>query len=90
MEATISDQNLKASEPFPLRRLPLELRRQIYHYHLMITRRPSREDIYRRKVLDGSRDPPSPLLLVNSQVRAEVLDLLRIWPILLRVAHQGI
>ncbi len=90
MEATISDQNLKAWEPFPLLQLPLELRRKIYHHDLMATRSPSPEDIYFGNKSDGSRDPPSSLLLVNCQVRAEVLDLVRTWPIFLRVTHQGI
>ena len=90
MEATISDQNLKASEPFPLRQLPLELRRKIYQHNLVATRNPSPKAIYLKKVPDGSREPPSPLLLVNSQVRTEVLDLVQIWPIFLRVTHQGI
>ena len=90
MQATVSDQNLKASEPFPLRQLPLELRRKIYQHNLMATRNPSPKAIYLRKVPDGSRDPPSSLLLVNRQVRTEVLDLVQIWPIFLRVTHQGI
>lgn len=90
MKATISDQNLKASEPFPLRQLPLELRRQIYQHNLMATRNPSPKAIYLGKVPDGSRDPPSPLLLVNSQIRTEVLDLIQTWAIFLRVTHQGI
>ena len=90
MEATISGQNLKTSAPFPLRQLPLELRRKIYQHDLMATRNPSPKDIYLRNLSDGSRDPPSRLLLVNSQVRAEVLDLVQTWPIFLRVTHQGI
>lgn len=90
MEATINDQNLNASEPFLLRRLPLELRRRIYQYNLMATRNPSPKAVYQNRISHRSRDPPSPLLLVNSQVRAEVLDLVQIWPIFLRVTHQGI
>ena len=90
MEGTISDQNLEVSEPFPLRQLPLELRRHIYAHYLLVTRNLAPEAIYLRKIPDGSRDPPSPLLLVNSQVRAEVLDLVQNWSIFLRVTHQGI
>lgn len=90
MEAMISDQDLKASEPFPLRQLPLELRRKIYRHNLMATRNPSPKAIYLKKLPDGLRDPPSALLLVNSQVRTEVLDLVQTWPIFLRVTHQGI
>ncbi|CAF9942379.1 MAG: hypothetical protein ALECFALPRED_009718 [Alectoria fallacina] len=90
MEAAISDQNLKASKPFPMRQLPLEVRRKIYQHNLMATRHPSPKAIYLKNVPDGSRDPPSPLLLVDSQVRNEVLDLVQIWPIFLRVTHQGI
>lgn len=90
MEATISDQNLKPLEPFLLRRLPLELRRKIYHHYLFATRNPSPKSIYLRHITPGSRDRPSPLLRVNRQVRAEVLDLVQIWPFLLRVTDQGI
>ena len=90
MEATISGQTLKGPEPFPLRQLPLELRRKIYQHDLMATRNPSPKAIYLRNLPDGSRDPPSSLLLVNSQLRAEVLDLVQTWPIFLRVTHQGI
>lgn len=90
MEAAISDQNLKASEPFPLRQLPLELRRKIYLHTLMATRSPSPEAIYLKMVSHDLSDPPSSLLLVNSQVRTEVLDMVKTWPIFLRVTHQGI
>lgn len=81
---------IKTSDPFPLRKLPLELRRKIYRHYLLDTRNPSAKTIYLNKVNDGWRDPPSPLLLVNSQVRAEILDLVQKWPITLRVTHQGI
>ncbi len=90
MEARISDQNLKASHPFPLRKLPLEVRRKIYWHYLVDTRNPSAKIIYLTKLNDDWRDPPSPLLLVNSQVRAEILDLVKKWPINIRVTHQGI
>ena len=90
MEATTSDQKAKASESFPLRRLPLELRRKIYEHNLTATRYPSPEATYRTKRLFPPRDHRSPLLQVDGQVRAEVLDLVKIWPIPLRVTHQGI
>ena len=77
------------SEPFPLRNLPLELRRKIYLHHLVATRHPSPKVIYRNKVPLSPRDPPSSLLLVNRQVRSEVLDLVQRFPIILRVTHQG-
>ena len=35
------------------------------------------------------RDPPSPLLHVNGQIRDEVIDLIRTYPVTLRVTHQG-
>ena len=83
--------NTAMSEHFPLRKLPLELRREIYFHHLLITRHPSPKVIYRKKVPLSPRDPPSALLLVNRQVRSEVLDLhlVQRLPILLRVTHQG-
>ena len=56
----------------------------------MATRNPFPKAIYLRNLPDGSRDPPSSLLLVSSQVRAEVLDLVQTWPMFLRVTHQGI
>ena len=89
-EVTISHQKLNASEPFPLRRLPLELRRKIYQRYLVDTRHPSLKAIYDRIVPCGSRDRPSLLLAVNRQVRNEVLDLIQTWPIILRVTHHGV
>ena len=87
IDVTNDDQDSKASKPFPLQQLPLELRRQIYHYHLMLTRHPPPKAIYFER--ECSRDPPSPLLSVSSQVRAEVLDLVQTWPIYLRVTRHG-
>ena len=90
MKATISDQNLKASEPFPLLRLPLELRREIYRHHFVETPYPSAEDIYSRKISKVSRPLPSPLLRVTRQVRDEVLDLVQLLPVVLTVTDRGI
>ena len=86
----ITDRLPKLSESFPLLQLPLELRRRVYRHSIFYSRNPPLEDIYLKRLPDGRRDPPSPLLLVNSQVRAEVLDMVQIWPIGLRVTHQGI
>lgn len=91
MEATrTTDQNLNASELSPLLQLPLELRRQIYRLSLLDSREPAVETLYLKRRSDGSKDPPSPLPLANSQVRAEVVDMVQIYPIILRVTHQGI
>ena len=84
------DQPQKAPKSFPLLRLPLELRRQIYIRYLFIYRSPTPELIYLRPKTLPSKDPPSPLLLVSSQVRAEVLDTVQTKPISIRVTHQGI
>ena len=85
-----ADQTQKAPKSFPLLRLPLELRCQIYIRYLFIYRSPTPEVIYLRRKPLSSKDSPSPLLLVNSQVRAEVLDVVQTIPISIRVTHQGI
>ena len=84
------EQTEKVPKSFPLLRLPLELRRKIYLHHLFDHRSPTPEVIYLRRKPLCSKDPPSPLLLVNSQVHAEVLDTVQTTPISLRVTHQGI
>ena len=85
-----ADQTQKAPKSFPLLRLPLELRREIYIRYLFIYRSPTPEVIYLRRKPLPSHDSPSPLLLVSSQVHAEVLDTVKTKPISLRVTHQGI
>ena len=85
-----TDQTQKAPKTFPLLRLPLELRREIYIRYLFIYTSPTPEVIYLRRKPLPSKDPPSPLLLVSRQVHAEVLDTVRTEPISLRVTHQGI
>ena len=85
-----ADQTQKAPKSFPLLRLPLELRRRIYIHYLFDYRSPTPEVIYLGRQPLCSKDPPSPLLLVSSQVHAEVLDTVQTKPISLRVTHQGI
>ena len=90
MEATKeAGQDLKALQPFPLLRLPLELRRYIYTLSLVASGKPYVENIYLKRLPKASRDPPSPLLRVNGQVRGEIIDLIRNYPITLRVTYQG-
>ena len=86
----MADQTQQAPKSFPLLRLPLELRRDIYIRYLFIYRSPTPEVIYLQRKPLQSKDPPSPLLLVSSQVRAEVLDTVQTKPISLRVTHHGI
>ncbi|KAL9070585.1 MAG: hypothetical protein Q9161_004755 [Pseudevernia consocians] len=85
-----ADQNQKAPESFPLLRLPLELRRQIYLEYLVVFRSPTPETIYLGRKPLRFKDPPSPLLLVSSQIHAEVLDTIKTKAISLRVTHHGI
>lgn len=58
--------------------------------YLIDSRSPSPEIIYLGRKSLCSKDPPSPLLLVSSQVHAEVLDTVQTSAISLRVTHQGI
>ena len=80
----------KASESSILLCLPLELRRQIYRYSLLNDQNPSTKTIYLSRLPINWRDQPSPLLLVNGQVRDEVIELVQTDPISLRVTHQGV
>lgn len=73
-----------------LLRLPLELRRMIYDFSLFDSQSPSAESIYLSKLPTNWRDPPPPLLLVNGQVHDEVMELVKTYPITLRVTHQGL
>jgi len=84
-----TDQNPKASAPLSLLRLPLELRRNIYRFNLLSSRDLSAETIYLTRLPNEWKDPPSSLLLVNRQIRIEVLDMVRNYPISLRITHQG-
>ena len=84
------DSKEKMSEPSILLCLPLELRRQIYRYSLLSSRNPSNETIYLSQLSVNWRDQPSPLLLVNSQVHDEVIELVQTYPISLRVTHHGV
>ena len=84
------DSKEKASESSILLCLPLELRRQIYRYSLLSTQNPSTKTIYLNRMPINWRDHPSPLLLVNGQVRDEVIELVQTYPISLRVTHQGV
>ena len=77
------------SKPSPLLRLPLELRNPIYKFSLLASRASAAKSIYKYPLRTDWKDLPSPLLAVNGQVRDEVLDLVREWPITLRVTHQG-
>lgn len=86
----MTDQNPEALAPSPLLRIPLELRRDIYRFSLFVSRDPSAEAIYLRRCPNDSKDPPSPLLVANSQIGAEVVDMVQIYPIFLRVTRQGI
>ena len=85
-----ADQTQKVPKSFPLLRLPIELRREIYIRYLFIYRSPTPEVIYLRRNPLPSQDSSSPLLLVSRQVHAEVLDTVKTKPISLRVTHQGI
>lgn len=85
-----TDQNPKASAPFSLLRLPLELRRNIYRFNILGSRDLSAKTIYFTQLSNDWKDPPSSLLRVNRQVRTEVLDMVRNYPISLRITHQGI
>lgn len=79
----------KASESSILLCLPLEIRRQIYIYSLFSSQNPSAETIYLSQLPVDWRDQVSPLLLVNGQVRGEVIELVQTYPITLRVTHHG-
>lgn len=80
---------VKPSESSMLLRLPLEIRRKIYAFSLFNSQSPSAESIYLSRLPINWRDAPSPLLLVNGQVRDEVIELVQTYPITLRVTHQG-
>lgn len=80
---------MKPSESSMLLRLPLEIRRRIYEFSLFNSQSPSANSIYLSRLPVNWRDPPSPLLLVNGQVRDEVIELVQTYPITLRVTHQG-
>ena len=83
------DPKEKASEPSILLCLPLEIRREIYRYSLLSSQNPSAKTIYLSRLPVNWRDPFSPLLLVNGQVRDEVIELVQTYPITLRVTHHG-
>ena len=72
-----------------LLRLPLEIRRKIYRFSLFNSQSPSAESIYLSRLPINWRDPPSPLLRVNCQIRDELIELVQTYPIILRVTHQG-
>ena len=80
---------MTVSESSILLRLPLEIRRKIYRFSLFNSQSPSVESIYLSRLPINWRDPPSPLLLVNGQVRDELIELVQTYPITLRVTHQG-
>ena len=86
---TAMDLKMKPSKSSILLRLPLEIRRKIYGFSLLQSRSPSAKSIYLSRLPINWRDPSSPLLLVNGQVRDEVLELIQTCPITLRVTHQG-
>ena len=83
------DPKVKPSESSILLRLPLEIRRKIYGFSLLNSQSPTAESIYLNQLPINWRDAPSPLLLVNGQVRDEVIELVQTYPITLRVTHQG-
>ena len=83
------DPKEKVSEPSILLCLPLEVRRQIYRYSLLSSQNPSAKTIYLSRLPVNWRDHVSPLLLVNGQVRDEVIELVQTYPITLRVTHHG-
>ena len=70
-------------------RLPLEIRRKIYGFSLSNFQSPPAKPIYLSRLPINWRDPSSPLLLVNGQVRNEVIEMVQTYPITLRVTHQG-
>ena len=70
-------------------RLPVEIRREIYRFSLFNSQSPSAKYIYLSGLAINSRDPPSPLLQVNGQIRDEVIELIQTYPITLRVTHHG-
>ena len=72
-----------------LLRLPLEIRRKIYEFGLFNSQSPSAEYTYLNRLAINYRDPPSPLLQVNGQIRDEVIELIQTYPITLRVTHHG-
>ena len=86
---TVIDPKAKPSESSILLRLPLEIRREIYGYSLFNSQSPSAESIYLSRLPINWRDASSPLLLVNGQVRDEVIELVQTYPITLRITHQG-
>lgn len=80
---------VKPSKSSIFLRLPLEIRRMIYEFTLFSSQSPSAKSIYFSRLPVNWRDPPSPLLLVNGQIRDEVIELVQKYPITLRVTHQG-
>ena len=92
MEATPTANNLpdetKAVQT-SLLQLPLELRRMIYWRSILVARRPTPEQVHQRNVGAIREDISSPLLGVNKQVRAEVLDVLKKRPFTMRVTSYG-
>lgn len=65
----------------PLLRLPYELRRKIFRSSTCYVRSPSKEgssvQAYAQDLVAFLEDGPSPLLGVNRQIRAEVIDVLK-------------
>lgn len=74
----------------PLLRLPVELRLDIYDRCLNAVRCPRPKDVHEYPLSAVWKDSPSPLLRVNSQIRAEVIDLLQRCPIWMRVTWQDV
>ena len=76
------------SHDSPLLRLPLELRSRIYEHALLDSRCPSTEDVYCNVLSAVWKDRPSTLLAVNGQVRDELCEMLRKFPVTLRITGQ--
>lgn len=70
--------------------LPYELRREIYKYCIIESRRPPAETVHKKWLHEMWDDAPSPLLGVNQQIRAEIFDLLQRSPFPVRVSWQDV
>ena len=70
--------------------LPYELRREIYKYSIIESRRPPAESVHKNWLRETWKDVPSPLLGVNRQIRAEIFDFLQRSPFPIRVTWQDV
>lgn len=70
--------------------LPWEIRQDIYRHSIVETRRPPAKSVHYDWLRNTWKDRPSPLLAVNRQIRAEVVEFLKQHPVTIRVSWQDI